>query len=190
MYLNVNMSISPPCVHTFMYSFKVTCNGLSCVTEQKEFWRQYFVALTNSSSTVMLKYLFPVPSLHSGNISEGRKDWIHSNSLLFFSFKSTNLKWYPYIIQGFFAALNVGAKKWAFAELHCDVASCMFLQYHLRFQLSIPVNTFNTVASQLKYSTLLSLQILGKAPYSGLPISVCVPLRMLLLPPSGQRHAC
>lgn len=26
-YLNVNMSVSPPCVHTFMYIFKVTCSG-------------------------------------------------------------------------------------------------------------------------------------------------------------------
>lgn len=74
-YLNVNMSISNPCVHTFMYVFKVTCKpGLSCVTEQKEFWRQYFVTLTNSSSTVMLKHLFHAPSLPSGNTSEGRTE--------------------------------------------------------------------------------------------------------------------
>lgn len=104
-YLNVNMSISPPCVHTFMYGFKVTCKpGLSCVTEQKEFWRQYFVALTNSSSTVMLKYLFHVPSLRSGSTSEERTDGIHSN-LLLFSFKSTNLKWYPHIMQFFLLPL-------------------------------------------------------------------------------------
>lgn len=100
-YLNVNMSISPPCVLTFMYAVKVTCKpALSCVTEQKEFWRQYFVALTNSSSTVMLKYLFHVPSLHSGNTSEGRKDWIHSNSLFFFLLS-------PLISKYFFSALTV-----------------------------------------------------------------------------------
>lgn len=86
-YLNVNMSISPPCVHTFMYVFKVTCKpGLSCVTEQKEFWRQYFVALTNSSSTVMLKYLFHVPSLHSGSTSEERTESLRWNTFEFAPF--------------------------------------------------------------------------------------------------------
>lgn len=88
-YLNVNISISSPCVHTFMYVFKVTCRpGLGCVTEQKGFWQQYFVALTNSSSTVMLKYLFHVPSLHYGNTSEGRTESHRWNTFKFTPFFS------------------------------------------------------------------------------------------------------
>lgn len=75
------------------------------MTEQKGFWQQYFVALTNSSSTVMLKYLFHVPSRHSGNTSEGRTESHRWNTFNFFFFlsQSANLKCCPHIMQSFFS---------------------------------------------------------------------------------------
>lgn len=115
LYLNVNVSIASPCVHTFMYVFKVTRRpGWAGVTEQKGFWQQYFVALTNSGSTVMLKYLFHVPSLHSGNTSEGRTEshrWNTFKFTSFFSLHSTNLKCSPHIMQGFFLLFDCTSVK-------------------------------------------------------------------------------
>lgn len=60
-YLNVNMSVSPPCVHTFMYILKVTCSPIRPVQLSGRNSDVFFfsAALTNSSS-VTLKYLFHV----------------------------------------------------------------------------------------------------------------------------------